>query len=160
MNAIVIGLLLSLGVAGTGAPTMEKPAIAVTVPTAAEGVSWPYDMKQLQAQLVAELKVMLGDDFAVSDAGESSRTGGYVVKVEVESWRAGNAAKRVLVGLGSGREAADIRYEVADSSNKTIVDHKDTIRTNFYSQGAGSTGTLAHPLAQKIADRIKDARLK
>lgn len=160
MRAMFIGLLLSVGVVGSGVYGMEKPAIAVVVPTAAEGVSWPYDMKQLQAQLVAELKVMLGDDFAVSDAVDAPPAGGYVVKVEVESWRAGNAAKRVLVGLGSGREAADIRYQVADASNKTVVDHKDTIRTNFYSQGAGSTGTLAHPLAQKIADRIKDARLK
>jgi hypothetical protein len=34
------------------------------------------------------------------------------------------------------------------------------VRTNFYSQGAGSVGTLAHPIADKIADRIKEAKLK
>ena len=37
---------------------------------------------------------------------------------------------------------------------------KDTIRTNLFIQGAVTTGTLAHPLAQKIAQRIKDAKLK
>ena len=62
--------------------------------------------------------------------------------------------------MGSGREASDIQYRVTDGAGKHVVDRKDTIRTNFYSQGAGSTGTLAHPIAQKIADRIKDAKLK
>ena len=62
--------------------------------------------------------------------------------------------------MGSGREASDIQYRVTDTAGKNVVERKDTIRTNFYSQGAGSTGTLAHPIAQKIADRIKDAKLK
>jgi hypothetical protein len=80
--------------------------------------------------------------------------------MEVKAWRAGNAAKRILIGLGSGREAADVEYTVTDGTGKAVVSRMDTIRTNFYSQHAGSTGTLAHPLAQKIADRIKKARLK
>ncbi len=62
--------------------------------------------------------------------------------------------------MGSGRESSDIQYRVTDSAGKNVVDRKDTIRTNFYSQAAGSTGTLAHPIAQKISDRIKDAKLK
>jgi len=49
---------------------------------------------------------------------------------------------------------------VASQTRPLIVDREDTVRTNFYSQAAGSTGTLTHPIAQKIADRIKDARLK
>lgn len=44
-------------------------------------------------------------------------------------------------------------------SRRTIIQGKDTVRTNFYSQGAGSTGTLAHPIAQKLAERIKKAKL-
>jgi hypothetical protein len=63
--------------------------------------------------------------------------------------------------LGSGREATDIQYRLTDGSGKKVVlERKDTIRTDFFSQGAGSTGTLAHPIAEKIADRIKDAKLK
>ena len=63
-------------------------------------------------------------------------------------------------GPGSGRESADIEYQLTDGAGKTVLEHKDTIRTNFYSQGAGSTGTLGHPFAVKIADRIKDAKLR
>jgi hypothetical protein len=49
---------------------------------------------------------------------------------------------------------------VSDSSAKKVLERKETIRTNFYSQGAGSSGTLAHPIALKVADRIKEAKLK
>jgi hypothetical protein len=62
--------------------------------------------------------------------------------------------------LGSGREASDVEYVLTDGSGKKVLERKDTVRTNFYSQTAGSTGTLAHPIAQKIADRIKGAKLK
>jgi hypothetical protein len=65
-----------------------------------------------------------------------------------------------MVGLGSGREASDIEFHVSDSSGKKVLERKDTVRTNFYSQGAGSSGTLAHPIAQKVAERIKDEKLK
>jgi hypothetical protein len=41
-----------------------------------------------------------------------------------------------------------------------VLEGKDTVRTNFFSQGAGSIGTLAHPIAQKLAERIKNAKLK
>jgi len=84
----------------------------------------------------------------------------YTVDGQVTGWRPGNAAKRLIVGLGSGRESTDLKYQVADAAGKKVVDTKDTIRTNFYSQGAGSIGTLAHPIAQKLAERIKDAKLK
>jgi hypothetical protein len=62
--------------------------------------------------------------------------------------------------MGSGREAADIGYRVTDASSKVVVERKDTVRTNFYAQGSGSIGTLAHPIADKITDRIDEARLK
>jgi hypothetical protein len=104
---------------------------------------------------------MLGKTFTVvaeAPAGAGARV--YTLNAEITGWRAGNAAKRILVGLGSGREASDIQYHVADPSGQKIIERKDTIRTNFYSQHSGSTGTLAHPIAQKIADRIKDAKLK
>ena len=139
----------------------EKPVIVVQVFTAAQGVEWPYDMKAMQAQTVAELKVMLGKAFEVAAEAPSTAHGNvYSLAVEIVEWRRGNAAKRLLVGLGSGREAADVQYRVTDASGKNVIDKKDTIRTNFYSQGAGSVGTLAHPIAEKIADRIEDAKLK
>ncbi len=79
---------------------------------------------------------------------------------EIVAWRLGNAAKRIFVGMGYGRESSDISYRVTDGSGAKVVDTKDTIRTNFYSQRAGSTGTLGHPIAQTVSERIKDAKLQ
>ena len=125
------------------------------------GVELPYDLKQMQPQLVAELRVMLGKEFDfVAEAPASPAATIYTLDGEITGWRAGNVAKRLVVGLGSGREASDLDYRVTDSSGKKVLERKDTVRTNFYAQGTGSTGTLAHPIAQKIADRIKEAKLK
>ncbi len=49
---LVIGLALS----PLGLSAQEKPVIVVQVFTAAPGVEWPYDMKMMQAQTVAESK--------------------------------------------------------------------------------------------------------
>ena len=154
-------LVIGLAFAPLSLSAQDKPVIVVQVFTAAPGVEWPYDMKTMQAQTVAELKVALGKSFDIAAEAPSAPHGNvYTLAVEIVEWRHGNAAKRLLVGLGSGREAADIQYRLTDGSAKNVIDRKDTIRTNFYSQGAGSVGTLAHPIADKIADRIKDAKLK
>ena len=138
-----------------------KPVIVVNVFTTSPGVALPYDMKQMQAQLVAEFKTMLGKEFdIVAEAPAAPQGAVYTLDAEITAWHPGNAAKRIIVGLGSGRETTDIQYRLTDSSGKKAVEHKDTIRTNFYSQGAGSTGTLGHPIAQKITERIKDAKVK
>jgi uncharacterized protein DUF4410 len=138
-----------------------KPVLVVNDITAASGVELPYDLKQMRGQLVAEFKVLLGKDFAVVGEAPSAPGGAvYALNTVVTGWRAGNAAKRLLVGMGSGRESSDIEYYVADREGKKVVERKDTVRTSFYAQTAGSTGTLAHPIAQKIADRIKDAKLR
>jgi hypothetical protein len=142
--------------------TQEKHVLVVHAFTVANGVELPYDMKLLQMQLVAELKVELKKEFTI--VGETPaappETAPYTLDGEITGWRPGNAAKRLVVGLGSGREASDIQFNVTDSSGRKVLEQKDTIRTNFYSQGAGSSGTLAHPIAQKLAERIKDAKLK
>ena len=96
----------------------------------------------------------------MAEASATPQGAVYTLDGEITGWRPGNAAKRLVVGLGSGREASDVQYRVTDRSGKKVVERQDTVRTNFYSQAAGSTGTLAHPIAQKIADRIKDAKLK
>ena len=156
-------LLLAIGLAlfPVSLSAQVKPVIVIKAFTTASSVVMPYDVKLLQTQLVPEFKVMLGKDFdIVAEAPAASQGTVYTLDAEITDWRAGNVAKRLIVGLGSGREATDIQYQVTDGSGKKVVDRKDTIRTNFYSQGAGSTGTLAHPIAQKIADRIKEAKLK
>lgn len=160
MKRILI-LLVGIAMSVTGLSSQGKPVLVVNAFTTGAGVELPYDLKQMQPQLVAELKVMIGKDFEVVGERPASAQGSvYTLDGEITDWRAGNAAKRMLVGFGSGREASDIAYSVTDSASKKVVDQKDTIRTNFFSQGAGSTGTLAHPIAQKISERIKDARLR
>lgn len=154
---LVIGLILS-----AADPSAQGRRVIVVEPfTLAAGVELPYDIKQLQAGLVADLKVQIGKEFEiVAEAPAAPQGSVYTLTAEITGWRPGNAAKRLIIGMGSGRESSDIRYRVVDSSGQSAIDRTDTIRTNFYSQGAGSVGTLIHPIAQKIAERIKDAKLK
>ena len=85
----------------------------------------------------------------------------YTLGGEVVSWHPGNRAKRMLVGMGSGRETADIHYWLTDEKGKKVFDNKDTIRAEFWGNAyAGSVGELAHPFADKISGRIKNAKLK
>lgn len=156
-------LLLTVGLAvcTAGLSSQGKPVILVQPFTTAAGVDLPYDMKLMQTQLVPEFKVMLGKDFdIVTEAPAASQGTLHTLDAEIIAWRPGNAAKRLLVGLGSGREASDIRYRVTDGASKKVLERTETIRTNFYAQGSGSSGTLAHPIAQKIAKGIKDTKLK
>ena len=154
-------LVIGLTLAPIALSSQGKPVIVVQAFTAAAGVELPYDLKLMQTQLVAEFKVMLGKEFnIVAEAPTTPQGTVYTLDTEITGWRPGNAAKRLIAGFGSGREASDIQYGVTDGSGKKVLERKDTVRTNFYSQGAGSSGTLAHPIAQKIADGIKNAKLK
>jgi hypothetical protein len=156
-------LLLIVGLACSAAslPSQGKRVVVVQPFTLAAGVELPYDIKLLQAQLVADLKVQIGKEFDIVAEPPAAPQGSvYTLDGEITGWRPGNAAKRIVIGLGAGREATDLNYRVIDSSGQKVIDRKDTIRTNFYSQGAGSVGTLVHPIAQKIAERLKDAKLK
>ena len=154
-------LAIALALASVVLSAQEKPTLIVNAFTTAQGVDLPYDLKHLHGQLVAEFKVMLGKEFTVAAEAPATPSGKvFTLDGEIVAWRPGNAAKRILVGMGSGREASDVAYRVTDAAGAKVVDKKDTIRTNFYSQGAGSTGTLGHPIAQKIADRIREAKLR
>ena len=154
---VVIGVAVSI----IGLSSQGKRVLVVNAFTVAPSVELPYDMKLMQTQLVAELKVELGKEFSIVGEAPAAPEGAlFTLDGAITGWRPGNAAKRLMVGLGSGREASDIEFQVTDSSGKKVLERKDTVRTNFYSQGAGSSGTLAHPIAQKVAERIKDAKLK
>jgi hypothetical protein len=154
-------VLVALALAPVAAYSQGKPVLVVQPFTTATDVAWPYDVKVMQAQTVAEFKVTLGKDFdIVADPPASPQGNVYTLETQITAWHSGSAATRIIVGFGSGRESADIRYQVSDGSGKKVLERQDRIRTNFYSQGAGSSGTLAHPFAQKIAERIKNAKLK
>ena len=155
-------LLLAVALASTVTLSSQPSRTVIIQPfTLAAGVELPYDIKLLQTQLVADLRVQIGKEFTVVAEPPPSPQGSvYTLDGVITGWRPGNAAKRILVGLGSGREATDLRFRVTDGSGQLAIDRTETIRTNFYSQGAGSVGTLVHPIAQKIAERLKDAKLK
>ena len=119
-------------------------------------------MKELQRQTVAEMKTKLGAQFdIVTEPPVVTPEHLYTLNGEVVAWRAGNAAKRALIGLGSGREAADIHYWITDQTGEKLMDKKDTIRAEFWGNAfAGSVGQLAHPFADKISHHIQGAKLK
>ena len=136
-----------------------KPVIVVKTFTTSSNVSWPYDMKQMQTQMLAELKAKLGNRFEIVSEAPTEAKNVYILEGEVIGWRAGNRAKRFLVGMGSGREAADVRYWVTNEKKDKVCEHKDTIRAEFWGNAyAASVGELAHPLADKVAKRIAESK--
>ena len=122
---------------------------------------WPYDVKQLQSQSVAELRAKCGDKMDVMvGLPATPRQHSYTLDGEILSWHPGNRAKRMIVGMGSGRETAEIHYWLSDETGKKLFDHKDTIRAEFWGNAyAGSVGELAHPFASKISARLTEAKL-
>jgi hypothetical protein len=170
----VIGAMIEAGSrsANTRVPTSlpkvapqrpAKPVLLVQTFTVVREIPWPYDMKQLQMQTVAELKAKDAirayfDIFADKPADATGLS--YTLDGEVLSWKAGNRATRFVVGLGAGRETAEMRYWLTDDKGARVFEHKDTIRAEFLGNAyAGSVGQLAHPFASKIADRLTDAKL-
>ncbi len=139
-----------------------KRVIVVSAFTTVKEVAWPYDMKELQRQTVAEMTAKAGTEYDVMAEDPATLQGHvYTLGGEVVSWHPGNRAKRMLVGMGSGRETADIHYWLTDEKGKKVFDNKDTIRAEFWGNAyAGSVGELAHPFADKISGRIKNAKLK
>ncbi|HVA18214.1 MAG TPA: DUF4410 domain-containing protein [Candidatus Dormibacteraeota bacterium] len=153
-------LAFALAIASTIAHAQGKPTVVVNVFTAANDIAWPYDMKQLQLQTVAELKIKEGQHLDVVSEAPGGAAQTYILNGEVLEWRAGNRAQRLMVGLGSGRETAKIHYWLTDQSGKKVFDHTDTIRQSVWGGGyVGSVGHLAQPFADKIATRLKDAKL-
>jgi len=154
---------------GTGAQTkavpdkapQDKPAIIVEAFSAASSVPWPYDMKLLQTETMAELKAKEGQKFNVSAAPAEGSAPFYRLQGEVVEWRPGNRAKRMMVGMGSGREEAKIHYWLVSRTGMKVFEHTDVIRAEFWGNAyAGSVGELAHPFADKIAKRLGEAKLE
>jgi Domain of unknown function (DUF4410) len=139
-----------------------RVAVIVDPFTMANGVVWPYDFKQMQLQTITELTVKDGTQFMVAAEKPKDWTGKvYVLDGEVLEWHAGNKAERTLVGYGSGRETAKIHYWLTDAAmGKKVFEHTNTIRQAFWGNAyVNSVGELAQPFADKIALRLKEAKL-
>jgi hypothetical protein len=138
----------------------EKPAIVVQPFKTAAGISWPYDMKQLVVQTVAEVQHKNRTKYDVSAEVPAGRTQVYKLDAEVLEWNPGNRAMRVLVRFGTGRETAKIHYWLSDDTGKRVFEHEDVIRQKYIgSADASSVGQLSHPFADKIAKQLSAAIL-
>ncbi len=160
MRRIFLTATLAILASPSFVAAQAKPAIVVHAFTVIPGQPWPYDMKQMAAQTVAELQRKDSKRFDVAVDAPVGQLKAYTLDGEVTEWRPGNRAKRLVVGMGSGRETAKIHYWLTDASGKKVFDHTDTIRAAFWGNGyADSVGQLAQPFADKIADRLAEAKL-
>ena len=157
--ALAISFAPGLGL--TQEPDKSAAVLVVRQFSVSPKTGWPYELNQLQSQTVAELRTRTGGHLEVLvGAPVTPPSHIYILDGEVMAWRAGNAAKRIMVGMGSGRESAEIHYWLTDEQGKRVFEHKDTIRAEFFGNAyASSVGQLAHPFASKIAARLTEAKL-
>ena len=157
-----LGVILLLTIASIlkGAD-QSKPILVVETFVLPAGVSWPYDMNQLKLETLGELIKKDGQYFFVlAEPVKDAKGAVYTLGGEVLEWHSGNRAKRLLVGMGPGRETAKVHYWLTDKSGKRVFDRTDTIRQAFLGNAyAHSVGQLAQPFADKIAERLKAAKL-
>jgi hypothetical protein len=160
MRKSFLAVTLAILASPSFVPAQDKPGIAVHIFTVIPGQPWPYDMKQMAMQTVAELQRKDGKRFEVAVDASGGQAKTYTLDGEVTEWHPGNRAKRLVVGMGSGRETAKIHYWLTDAGGKKVFEHTDTIRAAFWGNGyADSVGQLAQPFADKIADRLAEAKL-
>ncbi len=152
--------VFSFGLVWAGA--QEKPTLVVHAFKVAPGVTFPYDMGQLQSQTIAELKDKDGTRFDVTPDAPATQARVYTLDGEVVEWHKGNTAERMIIAMGSvaGRENAKIHYWLTDKDGKKVFENTDTIRQLFMRNGhEKSVGMLARPFGDKISERLKEAKL-
>ena len=156
MSSRIFAAILVLVLTALPARTRsERATLLVHSFTVSPGVPWPYDMKQLATETVAELQRKNSKQFDVLPEASASQGHLFTLDGEVTEWHPGNRATRILVGLGSGRETAKIHYWLSDETGRKVFDHTDTIRAAFWgNEYAASVGQLALPFADKIAARL------
>ena len=160
MHRVVVLALVLWGLWGPFVQAQEKPAIVVRPFVMANGISWPYDMQRIHQQTLAELQNKDGKKYDITAEPSPSQNHFYTLNGEVLEWHPGNRAERWAVGMGAGRETAKIHFWLTDASGKKVFEHEDTIRAEYWgNQYADSVGQLAHPLADKIANRLSQAKL-
>ena len=141
--------------------SQDRPVIVVHNFSAPDNTPWPYDLKQLATETIAELQRKDGKALEVTAESPANHRRFYTLDGEVIEWHPGNKATRLIVGMGSGRETAKIHYWLTDDAGKKVFEHTDTIRAAFWGNAyAESVGQLALPFADKIADRLNHTKLQ
>lgn len=153
---VFAGLLPLASVAG------EKPVIVVHPFKTTAQVTWPYDMKQMQTEAVAELQAKFAKDYDIVTETPAEPHGKiYTLDGEVTGWRPGNRAVRTTLRWGLGRESADIHFWLTDEAGEKKLESRDTIRAELAGEELqNSVGELAHPFASKIVHRVGEVKLK
>lgn len=153
---VLAGLLPLASVAG------DKPVIVVRPFKMAAQVTWPYDMKQMETETVAELQAKFAKDYDIvteTPVGPHGKI--YALDGEVTGWKPGNRAVRTTLRWGLGRESADIHFWLTDEAGEKKLESRDTIRAELAGEDLqNSVGELAHPFASKIVHRIGEVKLK
>jgi hypothetical protein len=90
---VVIGLAVSI----IGLSSQGKRVLVVNAFTVAPSVELPYDMKLMQTQLVAELKVELGKEFSIVGEAPAAPEGALFTHARwsnhrLAPWQRGQAA--------------------------------------------------------------------
>ena len=162
MSKKILPILLVIAFFAFASWAAEKPVMVVHAFTMAAGTTWPYDMKQMQTEAVAELQAKFAKRFDIVMEVPSQAHGKiYTLDGEVTGWRPGNRLERNAVGWGAGRESADMHFWVTDEAGEKKLDTRDTIRAELAGVAyQNSVGELAHPFASKIVHRIGEAKLK
>jgi hypothetical protein len=131
-----------------------KPLIVVKLFTTASENTWPYDMKKMQVVTASEIESICEKYEVTTDEIQAGRTHYYSLEGKVLSWHPGSMHWPV-----TSRENAEIQFWVSDESGKKVFESKDTIRGGMPNYGA-DVGFLLHPFADKIAHRLKYAKLR
>jgi len=142
--------------------SQDKVVLVVKPFTLDSDAAFPYDLKQLQISVHAEIKTRFAKDAVdvVMESPASARGKVYTVEGQFSNWKGGSTAKRILVGFGSGREGVDFSFFVIDETGKKIIEREVRIKAPFIGSAyQGNVGQLAHPVADKIGDKVKDARI-
>jgi len=161
MLSRIFAAILALSALPALARSPEHPTVVVHGFSVSSGVPWPYDMKQLATEAVAELQRKNAKQFELLSEAPATLRNVFSLDGEILEWHPGNRATRILVGMGSGRETAKIHYWLSDETGKRVFDHTDTIRAAFWgNEYAASVGQLALPFADKIAARLSHAKLE
>jgi hypothetical protein len=136
--------------------------VILVEPFAVKDPAWPYDSGELHLHTVQILKAKdpVRKRFEIIGDSSEAAAPSYTLSGEVLAWQAGNRATRLVIGLGAGRESADIRFWLTDVKGTRLLDRRETIRAQYVGNAlAGSVGELAEPFASKIADRLENVRL-
>ena len=100
------------------------------------------------------------EETAKASEKDSAKQGGLRLTGQLVDFEAGNAAKRLMVGFGSGRAHAGFEFALRDPATGEIVWHKKVKQTaSFWFNGTTSSAEeraeLPEGLAKKLVEELK-----